>query len=120
LQAQIATLGDLKTKIIADASDTVQLRADAQSITSSYRIFALILPKAAIEAAADRVLAVASDMSTIGAKLQARIASSTAVGFSATTTASTYADFTAKIADAQAQANAAITETAALKPDMGD
>lgn len=120
IQAQIATLNDLRTKIGTDGTNTVQLHADVQSITSSYRIFALIMPQAAIQAAADRVLTIVDTLNTLGAKLQARIASSTSAGFNASTTAAAFADFTAKLADAQLQANTAVSSTVALKPDMGD
>lgn len=119
LQAQVSTLTDLKAKVAADASSTTALRADARSITGSYRIFALILPQAAIIASADRVMTIVDAMNALGAKLQARIASSTGAGFNAGTTAAAYADFTAKVAAAQTQAQAAANEVAALKPDMG-
>jgi hypothetical protein len=120
VQAQIGTLNDLQTKITADAASTTALRADAQSITSSYRIFALIIPQGAIIAAADRVMTIVDAMNALGVKLQARIASSTGLAdFNASTTASAYADFTAKVTAAQTQAQAAANEVAALKPDLG-
>src|SRR5262249_37916800 len=120
IQAQATTLNDLRTKIAADASNTVELRADAQSITSSYRVFALVLPRAAIEAAANRAITIADTMTALGGKLQARMASSTSAGATASTTVTAYADFTAKIADARTQAQAAMDEVSSLNPDMGD
>ncbi len=120
IQAQISTLTDLQAKITADASSTVDLKADAQSITSSYRIFALIIPQGAIEAAADRVLTIVDAMNTLGAKLQARIASSSTAGFNSAAAAAAYTDLMAKVGDAQTQANAAVSEVSTLKPDMGD
>ncbi len=120
LHAQISTLTALQAKVTADASDTTALRADAQSITSSYRIFALVLPQGAIEAAADRVLTIVDSMNTLGTKLQARIASSTAAGNNTSSSVAAYADFTAKVSDAQTQANAAVAEVSPLTPDMGN
>jgi hypothetical protein len=116
IQSQIATLTALQAKIDAD-TDIATLKADIQSITKSYRIFLLILPKARITAAGDRIADVAATLTTLAGKLQARISATT--GDTSALTAS-LSDMNAKITDATAQASASITEVAPLVPDNGD
>lgn len=112
IQAQITAMQNLEAKIAADAgaNSTSSLKADIQSIAKTYRIFALIIPQGAIEAAADRAMTVASTMQAFAGKLATKITSSTQA---------TLNDMNAKIADATAQAQAAIAEVASLKPDNG-
>jgi len=116
---EINVLTALKAKIDAD-TDAATLKTDIQSITGSYRVFALVLPQGRIAAAADREVELVSMMSTLGAKLQARIATAQQNG--ATTTALTAAltDMAAKLQDAQTKAEAAVTASASLVPDGGD
>lgn len=116
ISSEIGALNALKAKIAADDSTTT-LKADAQSITKSYRVYALVIPQDRIASAADRVLAVAAQMQALSAKFAARISAAGAVGASVT---SAKADFDAKVADAQVQANAAIASIAKLSPDNGD
>ncbi|HVN26802.1 MAG TPA: hypothetical protein VMT99_04120 [Candidatus Paceibacterota bacterium] len=120
IQAQISAMNTLQAQIAADASSTTatsSLKTDIQSITKSYRIFALVIPQGAIEAASDRVLTVANTMTDLSTKLQARIASSTSANLSAAQAA--FTDMNAKIADATTQAQAAASEVATLTPDNG-
>lgn len=122
IQAQITALTTLKAKIAADASanSTSSLKTDIQSITKSYRIFALIMPQIAIDAAADRIEAVGGTMTTLAGKLQTRITDAQTAGTNVSSSVSALADMNAKIADANVQAQAAINEVSALKPDNGD
>ncbi len=120
LAVQIQELADLKAKIGSDTS-TSSMRDDAGKIRPEFRTFALVLPKTAITAGSDRVLAIATQMDTIGAKLNTRIteaSASSTVNVSAAQTA--YADYTAKVADAKVQANAAAALVVNLAPDNGD
>ena len=112
LQAQIAT--------DAAANSTSSLKTDIQSITKSYRIFMLIIPQGAIEAASDRVLDIAGMFTTLSGQLQTRITAAQTAGNPMTTSVAAMADMNAKIADANTQANAAATEIASLQPDNGD
>ncbi|MDE2071627.1 MAG: hypothetical protein KGI70_02775 [Patescibacteria group bacterium] len=114
INTQIQALTDLKAKIAADSSTTT-LKADVQSITRNYRIFALVMPQAAIAASASRVNTVADSMTTLYTKLQNRAATSTN-----TSVTGALSDMQAKIADARTQAAAAVTLTASLRPDNGD
>jgi hypothetical protein len=117
IQAEIDSLTALKVKIDADTSTTT-LKADIQSITKGYRIFVLVMPQAAITAAADRILVVVDLMEQFSAKLETRINEATT---SATTSLeASLADYDTKVASAQAQAQAAIDSIKGLVPDNGD
>ena len=119
LQAQVTALTSLKAKIDAD-SDTATLKADVKSILDSYRVFALVIPQGHIVAASDRMSTIIDSMTTIGAKLQARIAAAKAAGKVTVDAEASLADFSAKLADAKLQAQAAQAGVAALVPDQGD
>ena len=117
IQTQISDLTSLKAKIDADDSTTT-LKADIKSITDGYRIYMLVMPQAAITAAGERVIAVASLMEQLSAKLSARIDAASTTDKASL--AASLTDYNAKVADAKAQAQAAIDAVAALKPDNGD
>ncbi len=119
VQSETDALTALKAKIDAD-TDITTLRTDVQSITKSYRIYALVIPQGAVLAAADRLTTVADTMSGIGDKLQSRIAEAQAAGKDVSAMQSSYDDLVAKLADAKTQAADAISATQALKPDNGD
>ena len=121
IQAQITAMKNLQTQIAADvtANSTTSVKADIQSITKSYRIFMLVIPQGAIEAAADRVLDVAGMLSTLAGQLQTRITAAQSGGADMSASASALADMKSKITDAQTQANAAVSEIASLQPDNG-
>jgi hypothetical protein len=122
IAAQIAAMNTLQTQIAADAAanSTTSLKTDIQSITKSYRIFMLIIPQGAIEAAADRVLDITGMFTTLAGQLQTRITAAQSAGNDMNASVSALADMNAKIADANTQANAATTEIANLQPDNGD
>jgi hypothetical protein len=115
---EVNTLTSLKAKIDAD-TDLATLKTDIQSITSSYRVFALVLPQGRIAAAADREVTLVSMMSTLGAKLQARIQAAQQAGATTTAMTASLTDMAAKLQDAQTQAEAAVTASASLAPDNG-
>jgi len=119
IQSQLDAMASLKAKIDAD-NDTSSLKIDVQSITKAYRIFMLIMPQASIAAASDRAETMVDTANTLGAKIQARIAAAQAAGKDVSAEQTAYADFQAKVADANVQAQASVTETQSLKPDNGD
>ena len=121
IQTQITAMNTLQAQIAADAAanSTSSLKADVQSITKSYRIFALVIPQGAIEAAADRVMTITDLMTQLAGQLQTRITAAQSAGVDMTTSVSALADMNAKVADANAQAQAAVSETASLQPDNG-
>ncbi len=123
IQSQITLMNNLQAQIAADvqSNSTSSLKTDIQSITKSYRIYILIIPQGAIEAASDRALIIANGMSTISGQLQARIASSTDVSASVIASAeASLSDMNAKVADANTQATAANSEVESLMPDNGN
>lgn len=119
LQTQGTGLASLKTKIDAD-TDGATLKADVQSITKSYRIFALVLPQARIAAAADREATILNMLFGIGVKLQARADAATAAGKDAKAVNQALLDMGTKLATAKTHAETAITLSAPLTPDNGD
>lgn len=117
-QGQVSNLTALKAKIDAD-TDLTTLRTDVQSVTKSYRIYMLVIPQTAIMAAADRVMTIVDAMNIIGGKIQARITSAQSSGKDVTSLQTAFSDLTAKLADADTQAQAAIAEVSGLTPDNG-
>ncbi len=122
IQSQITAMNTLQTQIAADAAanSTSSLKADVQSITSSYRIFMLVLPQGTIEAAADRALSIVGIMNDLGTKLSVRIQTAQSAGNNVTAAATALSDFNAKVSDANVKATAAASEVASLTPDNGN
>lgn len=118
IQTEIANLTSLKGSIDADTS-TSTLVTDYQSITKSYRVYALVLPQASITAAADRVLDLVNAFNALATKLQAYVTTAQNNGTNVSAAVSALADLTAKTTDASTQANAAISEVSGLQPDQG-
>ena len=118
LQAEVTDLTNLETKITADTAPAT-IKTDTQSVTKSYRVYALVLPQARITAAADRAITVANMINAVGTKLQARIAAAPA-GTNTTAWQSALTDLQAKTADAISQAHAAVALITPLVPDQGN
>lgn len=119
VQTQISAFQALDAKIQAD-TDAETLKADVQSITQSYRVYALVLPQIHIAAAADRAVTLVSMMQTLGTKLNARIQAAAQAGADVTALQTALADLAAKLDDANAKAQASVSSTASLVPDNGD
>ena len=117
--SETATLTTLKAKIDADTDVTVA-RTDEKTITANYRIYALVIPQGRIAVAADRVSTIGGLMTTMQTKLQTRIAADQTAGKNVGTLPATLADVTAKVADANAQAQAGENAVASLVPDQGN
>ena len=116
ITSQISSLTTLQTQIDAE-TDITALKSDVKSITSSYRIFLLVVPQGRIVVAADKIATAATSLASLSAKLQTRITEAT--GDTAALSAS-LTDLNAKVADANVQASAAASEVANLTPDNGD
>jgi len=117
VQNEINDLISLKTKINAD-TDKATAKTDYQSITKSYRVYALVLPQVRIMAASDKTLTIADSMNALGTKVQSRISALPATD--TTEMNQLFSDFNAKVSDAISQANSAISEISALVPDQGE
>lgn len=119
IQGETTNLTDLKTKIAAD-TDIATLRADFQSITKAYRIYALIMPQIAIFGAVDRATVISDAMTAVSQKLQTRIASARTAGHNVATLQSSLSDMSAKITNANVEMQTAQKQVAVLVPDNGD
>lgn len=119
VDAQISAMNALKTKIDDDA-DLAVLKIDIQSIAKAYRIYMLVIPQTQIIIAADTMVDVVAQLTTVDAKLQARIAAAKSAGNDTSKADAALADLGAKLADGATQASTAVHTVAALKPDNGD
>ena len=118
IQTEVGNLTTLKGKI--DSETGSALKADAKTITTGFRIYMLVAPQTRILAASDRGLNIASMFSQLSVKLQTRITAAQNAGSDVTALQTALADLNAKVADANTQAQAAVTGTADLAPDQGD
>lgn len=116
---EIANLNTLGARIQASA-DGEEIKTDVQSITRSYRIFALVMPKAQIAAAADKLVRMTATLSELGGKLKVRIEAAATAGTDVSALNSALAELAAKITSANTHAQAAVNGTATLAPDNGD
>jgi hypothetical protein len=118
INANLSDMTNLQAKINSDTSKAI-LKTDVQSITKSYRVYALILPQIRILAAADRISDTVDILTSVQTKLQVGITQAQTSGKDVTAIESTNADMTAKLADASAKGQAAVTLVTPLQPDQG-
>ncbi len=104
ISGDLSSLGDLQAKIDSDATSSV--KADIQSITKGERIYMLVEPQTNILAAADRAASIGDMLTALAGKIETRLSATPNA-----TASSLLADLQAKVADAQTQASAAISET---------
>lgn len=114
LTAQIDKLTAFKASVATETDPTV-IKEQAKALASEFRLQAVSLPRAAITAAADRMMTVVGQMEAFSVKLHARVDA----GTSAETSASLSA-FDAKVADAKVQAQAVASIVAGLSADSTD
>lgn len=119
VQNQIQAFTELKNKINAD-TDLETLKTDVGTVTSSYRIYALIVPQANIITASDRVVTIDNMLNGIGLKLKTRIEAAAAAGADVTALATALVELGTKIDSANAHAQAAVNGVVSLLPDEGD
>ncbi len=119
VNSQADSLNALKTKI-TEETDITALKSDAQLITKSYRIFALIISQSHIMIAVDRIISIADTMTSVSMKLQTAINEVQATGKDATESQTTLVDMMVKIADAKVKAQEAQDIISVLVPDTGD
>lgn len=119
LQTNISGLTALKQKIDAE-TDVATLKTDAASVFGSFRIYALVIPRGWILAAADRVTTINGKMGALATALQTRISAAQASGASVTSLQNALTDLNAKNADALTQAQAAEAAVSSLQPDGGN
>lgn len=119
VQNQVTSLSTLKTKIEAN-TDGATLRIDIQSITQSYRIYALVMPQTRIAAAADREATLINMLVGLGTKLQARLEALQAAGTDVTALGQMLTEMGVALGTAQTHAQNAISAVIVLTPDEGD
>jgi predicted PurR-regulated permease PerM len=113
--AEITGLTALKTQL--DGETTVEAAAaDAKSILSDYRVYALIVPKVALVRNADDQQVTEQKLATLAQKLQVRITAAQQAGNSIATLQTTLSDMQAKIAAAQTISTQIQTSVIALQP----
>lgn len=118
IDAEMAKLEALRARIAA-STNAEELKTDVQLITRSYRIFALVMPKAAIAAAADKIVRMSATLSEIGTKLKTRVDAASAEK-NVSELSAMLTDLAAKITSANNHAQTAVNGTSALVPDEGD
>ena len=108
VQSEIQTMQTLLQKIQIE-TDQATLKTDLQSITKSFRVYLLFIPKIQILSAADRIDEIGDNMTNLINKLQAKNVTQAAL-----------ADANAKIADAKVHSQKARDLVLPLQPDNGD
>jgi len=119
VESNIAGLNSLKSKIDADA-DVKTAASDEKTITGTFRIYALVVPRGHLYSAIDRIKTIGDLMMSLSTKIQARITAEQSAGQDVTALQASLVDFNAKIAAANAKAQTANTAIASLSPDKGD
>lgn len=115
VDAEITGLGALKTKLASETSLTAVV-ADAQSILTEYRVYALLVPKVALIKTADSQQAVEMKLSDLATKLQARLDSAKANGKDTTDLQAQLDTLKTTIADAQTTSISVQSKVVALQP----
>jgi len=118
VQKVIDDLTALKAKIAAE-TDAAAIKTDTQSIAKAYRVYMLVMPKAQVLAAVDRINTIAANLAGVAQKLQSGLGQ-VPDGSDTAAAAAALADLNAKVADAQTQAQAASSLVAKLEADNGD
>ena len=118
VQNVIDQLTALKAKIAAD-TDAATIKTDTQSVAKAYRVYMLVLPKVQILAAVDRINTISTNFIAVITKLQAALGQVPS-GSNTASISAALADMTAKVTEAQSQAQAASAEVISLVPDNGD
>ena len=119
VETNITGLTALKAKIDADTT-AAAASTDAKTIFTAYRIYALVIPQGWIIAAGDRVTTIDNLMTSLAAKIQARVSADQAAGKNVAALITTLADMNAKVTDANAQSASAQADVSALVPDQGN
>ena len=119
IQGLITNMNNLHDEITTGDISSTTLKADVQSITQNYRVYALAIPQLNIFAAADRITTVINMMTVVGSKLQTRLAAASGVP-SMTALQTDLTDLGAKLTDAGTQVQSAVGSVSPLTPDQGD
>lgn len=116
VQAEISSLTALKTKI-AGATDLVTLKVDVATLVTSYRVFALFIPKIHLLAGADVLGQTIDTLTTLSAKLDTRIKEAETSGKVITNLTKLHTEMNESLAEAKKQYESIITNVTPLKPE---
>ncbi len=101
VSTEISNLTTLKTKL--DGETTLDAAsADAKSIISDYRVYALIVPKVMLIRTADDQLIVEDKLTTLSTKLQARISAAQTAGKDVSSLNTLLSDLNTQVANSKA------------------
>lgn len=112
---EVSGLTALKSKLDAD-SDLTTAKADAQSIFSDYRVYALVVPKVQLVKAADDQQVAEGKLADLAGKLQSRITSAKNSGKDVTNLQNTLNDMTARTTAAQQISSGVESNIIGLQP----
>jgi hypothetical protein len=115
LQSELSSLGALNTKLSADGS-LPDARTDVQSVFANYRVYALMLPKTRLVAAADALSSLGDKFNTLAHSLQDKINSAKTSGTDVASSQAALTDLEAKLDDARTKYTGLATTLAALQP----
>src|SRR5579862_790448 len=117
--SEISNLTSLKAKL--DAETTLDgASADAKSIISDYRVYALIVPKILLIRTADDQLVVESKLTALAGKLQSRISQAQSSGKDVSTLTSLLSDLNSKVSASQAISSSIEQKVINLQPSDYD
>lgn len=119
VQETITRLGYLRTEI-ENETDKEELKKDMKNITEGTRVYLVVIQKARILAAVDRIGEVSKSIEGLNTKLQARVQLAQTAGKDVSAITALQADIVAKLAEAKTQATLASTTVASLVADNGD
>ncbi len=105
---------------VSSTTDKAGAKAAAEEVRTANRVYALVHPQTAIQAAGDRILTIVTQMETLSAKLSTRISEMSAAGKDTTAESAAFTDFTAQIGTAKTAAHAALDGVSGLTADNGD
>lgn len=115
VSTEVSGLTTLKAKL--DAETTLAgAKADAQSIVSDYRVYALIVPKIELVRAADDQQVTESKLTALATKLQTRLTTAKNNGKDVTALQAKLTDMTSQIANAQSISSGIEAKVINLQP----
>ena len=105
-----ATKASLTAMLTAQVEALTEVRATATTTTKGMlHAYALVMPKAAITAAADRIMTIVGNMEALSVKAEARIDAAANAGTDVAAARTALADFDMHVAEASADARAAVS-----------
>jgi hypothetical protein len=115
IQDELTGLTNLKTKLAAETT-VAAARADVQSIVTDYRVYALMLPKARLVAATDRLTVAQTKLTDLANTLQTRLTAAKSQGHNVDALQAVHNGMNAKVAEAAKQTNGLTAQLLAIQP----